>query len=633
MAPKSKSLIGMHHPKFIIFAIAFGIAVTPTEPSLASDRPNVLFILADDLGWADTTLYGHTDFYETPQLKRLAGRGMLLTRHYTSSPLCSPTRSAVITGQHPARTGFTTPGGHTPKVVLQAVAAKTGKADQKLTFLQPVTRLDTQYETIAQRLKSEGYRTAHFGKWHLGSEPYSPLEHGFDLDIPHHPGPGPAGSYVAPWKFKHIKEAYSGEHIEDRMGDEIAAYLEEHQKSSDKPFFINYWQFSVHGPFNAKESYVEEFRSKVDPDNPQRSPTYAAMVKSLDDNIGKVLDTLDRLDLAKNTIIIFSSDNGGNMYNEIDGTFPTSNTPLRGGKGANWDGGVRVPGIAVWPGKIEAGSTSDELVTSTDFYPTLLDMLNLKPSLGQTFDGESVLPVFDGGSIGDRPIYTFFPHSTKVPDTLPPSAAIYDGHWKLFRFFHDGPNGIHRHELYDLANDIGETSNVASAHPERVNQMIASLEAFLEDTQAITPRYNPLYQPSNSKVRELGFFPGKNASLSLKDDQLIVEALDTHVNFELKSVQQAGDLTLTLTFHSTTTGRVDLRWSEEGIKPTYFRDRLVRSKNYPANKNNTISLPISAGAAVNSFRIDFMQPAGTIEIEEILLQRDGVTQQRWDFVD
>ncbi|MBP83935.1 MAG: N-acetylgalactosamine 6-sulfate sulfatase [Verrucomicrobiales bacterium] len=631
MAPKSKSLIGMNPPKFIIFAIAFGIAVTPTEPSLASDRPNILFILADDLGWADTTLYGHTNFYETPQLERLAERGMLLTRHYTSSPLCSPTRSAVITGQHPARTGFTTPGGHTPKVVLQAVAAKTGKADQKLAFLQPVTRLDTKYETISRRLKSEGYRTAHFGKWHLGSEPYSPLEHGFDLDIPHHPGPGPAGSYVAPWKFKHIKEAYPSEHIEDRMGDEIAAYLEEHQKAPNKPFFINYWQFSVHGPFNAKESYVEEFRSKVDPDNPQRSPTYAAMVKSLDDNIGKVLDTLDRLDLAKNTVIIFSSDNGGNMYNEVDGTYPTSNAPLRGGKGANWDGGVRVPGIAVWPGEIEAGSTSDEFVTSTDFYPTLLDMLSLKPSADQTFDGDSVLPIFKGDTIGDRSIFTFFPHSTGVPDTLPPSAAIYRGNWKLFRFFHDGPKGEHRHELYDLNNDIGETNDIASTHPERVEQMAASLDNFLTNTNALIPNYNPAYQPSSAKLETLGFIAGKNAVLSLENNQLIVEALDTKVNFELKTTAEPGDLTLAVHFTSTAPGRIDLRWAEEDVTPVYFKNRLVRSRNYPKSRKSTLILPFTAGATVTSFRIDFMQPAGTIQVEKIELQRHGTTEQSWTF--
>jgi arylsulfatase A-like enzyme len=631
MAPKSKSLIGMNPPKLIIFSIAFGIAVTPTKPSLAADCPNIIFILADDLGLADTTLYGHTDFYQTPQLERLAERGMLLTRHYTSSPLCSPTRSAVITGQHPARTGFTTPGGHTPKIVLQAVAAETGKADQKLTHLQPVTRLDTKYETISRRLKSEGYRTAHFGKWHLGSEPYSPLEHGFDLDIPHHPGPGPAGSYVAPWKFKHIKEAYPGEHIEDRMGDEIAVYLEEHQKAPDKPFFINYWQFSVHGPFNAKESYIEEFRSKVDPGSPQRSPTYAAMVKSLDDNIGKVLDTLDRLDLAKNTIIIFSSDNGGNMYNEVDGTYPTSNAPLRGGKGANWDGGVRVPGIAVWPGEIEAGSTSDEFVTSTDFYPTLLDMLNLKPSADQTFDGDSVLPIFKGDTIGDRPIFTFFPHSTGVPDTLPPSAAIYKGNWKLFRFFHDGPKGEHRHELYDLNNDIGETNDIASTHPERVEQMAASLDNFLTNTSALIPNYNPAYKPSNAKLEILGFTPGKNALLSLENNQLIVEALDTKVNFELKTTTEPGELSLAVHFTSTVPGRIDLRWAEEGIAPVYFKNRLVRSRNYPKSKKSTAILPFTAGTTVTSFRIDFMQPAGTIQVEKIELQRHGTTEQSWTF--
>lgn len=596
----------------------------------ASERPNILFILADDLGWADTTLYGHTDLFETPNLERLASRGMLLTRHYTSSPLCSPTRSAVLTGLHPARTGFTTPGGHTATVVLQAIAAESGKTDQKLTRLQPVTRLNTTYETISRRLKAEGYATAHFGKWHLGTEPYSPLEHGFDIDIPHHPGPGPAGSYVAPWKFKHIKEAYPGEHIEDRMGDEIVAYLE---KERDQPFFINYWQFSVHGPFNAKESYVENYRSKIDPNSSQNSPTYAAMVKSLDDNIGKVLEALDRLNLAKNTIIIFSSDNGGNMYSDVNGSYPTSNAPLRGGKGANWDGGTRVPGIVVWPGQVEAGSTSDEFVTSTDFFPTLLEMLSLKPSPNQIFDGESALPIFKGESIGNRPIFTFFPHSTGVPDTLPPSAAIYEEDWKLFRFFHDGPGGDHRHVLYNLTDDIGETTDIASAHPERVEQMIAKLDAFLENTGAVLPNYNPNYQPSNPKLNELGLVPGKNAVLSIEDDKLVVEATDTQVNFELETSANPGSLSLCVYFTSTAKGRIDLRWAEQGVKPEYYRSRLTRSDHYEESEETMVELPFEADAAVTSFRIDFMQPAGTIRVDKIEIRRNGAVEKTWAFTD
>jgi len=198
---------------------------------------------------------------------------------------------------------------------------------KKAIICESATRLKHEYFTLAEMLKENGYATAHFGKWHLGPEPYDPLHQGFDVDIPHWSGPGPAGSYVAPWKFPNFKERTPGEHLEDRMGDEAVKFLEEHR---DKPFYMNYWQFSVHAPFDAKKDLIEKYKGKVDPNNPQKCPTYAAMVQSLDDNVGKILAAVDRLGIAERTIIVFFSDNGGNMYNTVDGVPPTSNAPLRG---------------------------------------------------------------------------------------------------------------------------------------------------------------------------------------------------------------------------------------------------------------------------------------------------------------
>ncbi len=214
--------------------------------------------------------------------------------------------------------------------------------------------------------KDNGYATGHFGKWHLGPEPYSPLQHGFDVDVPHHPGPGPAGSYVAPWKFKDFDHDpdVPDQHIEDRMAKEAVAFLEQHQ---DEPFFLNYWMFSVHAPFDAKQSLIDQYRKQVDPSDPQRSPTYAAMIESMDDAVGTLLDTLDRLKIADNTIIVFASDNGGNMYNEVDGTTATSNAPLRGGKATMYEGGVRGPAVVAYPGHVKAGSHSDEVIQSCDY--------------------------------------------------------------------------------------------------------------------------------------------------------------------------------------------------------------------------------------------------------------------------
>ena len=453
----------------------------------------MLLILADDLGWADTTLYGHTRYYRTPNIERLAQRGMTFTRAYAASPLCSPTRTSVLTGLSPARVGITSPVCHVPEVVLEATPGNPGPAGNKATICQSVTRLKTEYRTLAEALQEAGYATGHFGKWHLGSEPYSPLQQGFDVDLPHTPGPGPAGSYVAPWKFANFLPRTAAEHIEDRMADEAAAFMEKHQ---GRPFYLNYWMFSVHAPFDAKRSLIEKHRARVNPEDPQRSPTYAAMIESMDDAVGKLLDTLDRLGLAERTVILFTSDNGGNMYNEVDGTTPTSNAPLRGGKATVYEGGIRVPWIVSWPGVVEAGSRSNAVVQSTDCFPTLLEILGLRPSAGQTFDGVSIVPALKGQPLNREAIFTFFPHQTQVPDWLPPAVAVHCGDWKLIRIFHGGENGAHRWKLFNLAVDLGEKNDLAAREPQRVQQMDALIEQFLTHTKAVVPQPNPKFDPA-----------------------------------------------------------------------------------------------------------------------------------------
>ena len=455
-------------------------------------QPNVIVILADDLGWSDTTLYGNTAYYQTPNVERLARRGMTFTRAYSASPLCSPTRSALLTGQSPARTGITVPNCHVPQVVLQATTGKKAPPDQKAIQPEPVTRLKTEYRTLAETLKDAGYATAHFGKWHLGPEPYSPLQQGFDLDLPHHPGPGPAGTYVAPWKFANFKEKSPGEHIEDRMAAEAVAWME---RSKDKPFYLNYWMFSVHAPFDAKKANIEKHRDRIDPKDAQRSPTYAAMIQSMDDAIGTLLDALDRLKLADKTIIIFTADNGGNMYNEIDGTTPTSNRPLRGGKATMFEGGTRVPGVVVWPGVAAAGSRSDAIIQSEDYYPTLLEGLAIKPAEGQRFDGASILPALRGAALAGKATFQYFPHNPGVPDWLPPAVSVHRDDWKLIRIFHGGEKGAHRHLLFNLRDDLGERNNLAAQKPELVSELDAMIEKFLIDTKAVVPVPNPAFDP------------------------------------------------------------------------------------------------------------------------------------------
>ena len=369
-------------------------------------QPNVIFILADDLGWSDVTLYGKTKLYETPNLERLAARGITYTRAYAASPLCSPTRASILTGQTPARTGITAPTAHLGQVKLKPTLQEKPNPGNKSVILESVTRLDNKLPTLVKQFKKAGYQTSHFGKWHLGADPYSPLQHGSDLDIPHWPGPGPAGSFVAPWKFKNFKEKSEKEHIEDRMANEAVSWLRGIDKT--KPFLMNYWQFSVHAPFDAKESLKNKYRKKVDLTDAQHSITYAAMVHSMDEAVGRLLDELDKLGLTENTIIVFTSDNGGNMYNGVTDILPngekyfappTSNRPLRGGKATMFEGGIRVPTVISYPGITKPGTTSDALIQSTDFYPTLLNLAGLELPKNHPLDGIDITETLKGNDI------------------------------------------------------------------------------------------------------------------------------------------------------------------------------------------------------------------------------------------
>ncbi len=471
------------------------------KPASPKRAPNIVMILADDLGWSDTTLFGTTRLYQTPNVQKLAQRGMLFTRAYAASPLCSPTRASIMTGLSPARLGITAPNAHLPKVVLQQSPGKSAAPGNKATDNDSVTRLDTKYLTLPEVLKQKGYATGHFGKWHLGPSPYSPLENGFDVDVPHWPGPGPAGSFVAPWKFPNFKANFAGEHIEDRMAKEASTWMEQNK---DKPFFLNYWQFSVHAPFNAKADVIKKYVPLVDDKDPQHSPTYAAMVESFDDAIGTLMDTLDRLKLSENTLIIFTSDNGGNMYDIVDKSWPTSNAPLRGGKATMYEGGIRVPWIVAWPGVVAPASQSEQIVQTTDIYPTLIEAAGIPMPPNLAVDGINLAPALQGKTLERDGIYTYFPHSPSVPDWLPPSVSLIEGDWKLIRLFYEGENGAHGYRLYNLKDDIGERDNRAGAETERVQKMDAKIEAYLLAHGAVLPNRNPNFDPAQYKPEQIG---------------------------------------------------------------------------------------------------------------------------------
>ncbi len=470
----------------------------------AQQKPNVVFIMADDLGWRDLGCYGST-FHQTPNLDKLAARGVRFTQAYAANPLCSPTRSSILTGLWPARTGITAPACHLPQVVLNKGLTK-GSPKQRVLVANSVTRLKTDYVTLPKLLHAAGYRTGHFGKWHLGVEPYSALQHGFDVDWPHWPGPGPAGSYVAPWKFPATLKVNGqpGEHIEDLLSSQVVEFI---RKNKDRPFFVNYWQFSVHAPYDAKDELVAKYRKLADPRNPQRNPVYAAMVESLDAGVGRVLDALDECGLAEKTIIVFFSDNGGvswagkggdaehkSVRFQADMTSPpTSNLPLRNGKASLYEGGVREPCLVVWPGVTKAGSVNDTVIQSIDWMPTLLDMASVPLPKEATPDGVSLAPLLKGGTLARDAIFTHFPHDTPASGQHP-GTSVRRGDWKLIRLFAQNDDGSDQFELYNLSDDLAESKNRAAENPKVVSALNALITDFLTQTDAVIPRRNPAYR-------------------------------------------------------------------------------------------------------------------------------------------
>jgi arylsulfatase A-like enzyme len=627
-----------------------------SENASTNRRPNVVFILADDLGWSDTTLFRTTDFFRTPNIQRLAERGMTFTRAYAASPLCSPTRASILTGLSPARHGITAPNCHTPMVRLKVGMKRRAAANQKSIQPDPITRLDPSHTTIAETLKSAGYATGHFGKWHLGAEPYSPLEHGFDVDIPHWHGPGPAGSYIAPWRFPDFDHDpdIPDQHIEDRMSREAVQFMREHRNES---FFLNYWMFSVHAPFDAKRTLIEKYARLVNPKDEQRCPTYAAMIESMDDAVGTLMDELKRLGIAENTIIVFASDNGGNMYDLVEGERPTSNRPLRGGKATMYEGGVRTPAIMVWPGHVQPASRSDAIVQSMDYYPTLLEMLGIEPSEGQVFDGISLLPALRGEELQRDGIFTYFPHNPPVPDWIPPSISVHRDDWKLIRIFHGGEANSHRYKLFHLRDDIGEQQEIAREHPDKVRELDALIEGHLQVTNAITPLPNPdfdfekydpqregvaaqKFQPKNGRTKPTtsgspvaGWHPGGTCSLSAGSGALLVRSTgqDPYLSFHLPDAIDERSVTLYVTMTSDSFGKGQVFWREKDAGSFSAERSQVFDVQHDGQKHE-YAIHFRTESPLLAVRIDPSRGEGKMIISGIRLARkNGKTLFLWSF--
>jgi arylsulfatase A-like enzyme len=440
--------------------------------SAASSPPNIVFILADDLGYTDVATFG-SRYYETPNIDKLASQGLKLTSHHHCQN-CQPTRAALMTGQYAPRTGVYTVGG-------------IDRFDWQSRPLRPVDNADKlplDKILIAQQLKAAGYATGMFGKWHLGEgEEHHPAKRGFDEAIV------TAGQHFN-FRTKPSVEYPKGEYLADFLTGHAEAFIRKHK---DHPFFLYLPHFGVHSPKQAKEALIAKFQAKPGVGG-HNDPVYAAMIASVDESVGRVMTLLDELKLAENTVLIFSSDNGGVGGYERAGLVNkegiTDNAPLKGGKGMFYEGGVRVPYIFSWKGKIAAGMKNDTPINSVDLYPTLVEVAGAERPHDYTLDGESYAPLLAGAkSKLDRDaIYWHFPGylgaGTDQWRTTPVS-SIHAGDWKLMEFFEDG-----KQELYNLKNDIGEEHNVAKENPDKVKELHAKLVAWREQVGAKMPTPN-----------------------------------------------------------------------------------------------------------------------------------------------
>ncbi len=455
-------------------------------------RPNIVFFLADDLGQRDLGCYGST-FYETPHLDRLAREGARFTDAYAACPVCSPTRASLLTGQWPQRWGIT-------DYIGAPTRPEQWKRNTKLLPAPFTDRLSREAPTLAKSLKAAGYATFFAGKWHLGPEGFWPEDQGFDINQGGNDRGGPygGGQYFSPYGNPRLTDGPPGEHLPDRLATETVRFIEANR---ERPFFAYFAFYSVHTPLMAREDLRRKYEAKRarlgleelwgreherDVRLTQNHPVYAGMVEALDLAVGKVLAKLDELGLARNTLVIFTSDNGGLSTSE---GWPTSNHPLRAGKGWLYEGGIRVPLLMRWPGVIRPGLEIGVPASSPDFYPTLLDAAGSQPQTGQRLDGQSLLPLLRGEIPPERALFWHDPHYGNQGGA--PSAAIRRGEWKLIEWLEDG-----RAELFNLATDPGEQTDLAAKEPWRVAHLREALHAWQREVGAKFPSPNPAYNPA-----------------------------------------------------------------------------------------------------------------------------------------
>jgi arylsulfatase A-like enzyme len=583
----------------LLAGLLLALPATLQAADAAPGKPNVVLFLVDDMGWMDCGAYG-SQYYKTPHMDAFARQAMRFTDAY-SMPLCSPTRASLLSGQYTARHGVTSAVGHTKPVL--ATLQKKAAPNAPLLLPESGSYLDPSHYTLAEALRDAGYKTAHIGKWHLGlTEPHWPEAQGFDVAFHCHPDSGPPGRYFSPYgvtapgadtpresRGKPLRGTISdgppGEYIVDRQAAEAENFIE---ANKDHPFFLNLWCYGVHGPWGHKEAYTAEFAKTTDPRGLQGNPIMASMLRSVDECFGRVLAKLDALGLAENTIVIFTSDNGGNTHShpgEDAKTWkgkgndpaaldwrkwagdkpPTNNLPLRNGKGTLYEGGTRVPLMVRWPGKIAPSTTSDAIVGCIDVYPTVLDLAGLPLPQRQKIDGVSYAPVLRGtGTLQRTAYFTWFPH-------LVPGVSVRQGDWKLIRRFQERPSDYEGlHELFNLREDPGENQNLAARMPDKVKALDSLIDAFVQDTGALYPKPNPEYkaradkpQPSAAKtaVDPLAGLVARFCTLSLDGGAARVEAGGRASFLGTAQIKAVGPFTLTVRARSATGGTGKVQWT------------------------------------------------------------------------
>ncbi len=443
------------------------------EKSAAKRKPNVVLILVDDMGWTDLGCFG-SSYYETPNVDKLATGGMKFTNGYAACAVCSPTRAAVLTGRYPTRHGITDwiRGSETKVNPVGYDKAK----NRKLMTPKNHFFMELKEVTIAEILKEAGYATCHVGKWHLGGTSFYPESQGFDYNIGGSHWGHPHKGFFDPYQIHTLEDRKAGEYLTDREGDEAVKFIREHK---EQPFFLYMAHYAVHSPIQAKKETIEKYQNK--PVTNQKYPKYAAMVESVDDAAGKIMGAIDELGLTENTLVIFTSDNGGATH------FPaTDNAPLRKGKGFPYEGGIREPFIVCWPGVVKPGTVCDEPVCSIDLLPTICSAAGLAVPADREIDGLDMMPLLkQSGTLDRDSLYWHFPHywwGTNVK----PYSVIRQGDWKLIRHYEDN-----RLELYNLREDISEKNDLAAKMPKKVKQLDAKLTAWLKETGGKLPKLNP----------------------------------------------------------------------------------------------------------------------------------------------